>query len=234
MRILNFFCSRKNKKVQDMWRLPTRTGPVWRIAAHSYIQTEGLSYSSGNIIDYAIVVKLVLLLQLTSSCCNHGGKVEVEAKHPNPTVIKSSQNVPVFINLNSKDHPHVAVELHKLQAKPMTMKMCKRVSRSILGAPKLPLVPYLLPLIPRTILPLFPNLLPKPTVSMHPLFPNLLPKPTVRLPDLLKPSPIAKLSRLTGWSERNAHIHKKLLEMKHKGTLSTSEYIRFTNLLMRL
>lgn len=169
-------------------------------------------------------LNLFYLLQLTSSCCIHSTGVVTQMKRSNTRIYKYSQNTqPVFINLMSKEHPHVTGEVHehKLQAQPKTTKICKRFPRSILGAPKLPPLPFLVPLIPK--------------IPLLPLFPNLLkPKSSLALPNLINPSPIAKLSRLMGWSQRNTQIHEKLLQMKHKGTLSSTEYIRFMNLLMRL
>lgn len=169
-----------------------------------------------------MIISLSLILQISSTCCINSGQI-AELKHLNHVVIKKyPQNTPVFITVKSKDQQVIGELVHKLKMKPMEMKSSKskkRFSRSILfPAPKLPIVPLALPLIPHPpLLPIFPNWLLNPTPALA-----------------INTSPLLQLSRLMDRSKRHIQIRKKLLELKRKGTLTTAQYIRFENLLLNL
>lgn len=156
-------------------------------------------------------------------CCTHAEMIDKSNRLLSLVIKKYSHAQPLILNIKSENKLVPGAVIHKQSANqpPFKTNLSKRFSRSICGPGlKLPLVPYILPLIPKT--------------PVLPLFPHWLPPPPTSSPFILKSGPVSKLAHLFGWSKRNIDLQKKLLEMKHKGALTPEKYLRLQNLLLRI
>uniref|UniRef100_A0A2A4K4Y5 Uncharacterized protein n=1 Tax=Heliothis virescens TaxID=7102 RepID=A0A2A4K4Y5_HELVI len=162
---------------------------------------------------------VILLTCISSSCCVNVKIKPNEHKPLNPVLIKKYlQNSPLIMSTKSED----GELFRKIPAKPPPMKRSlskllapKRLTRSLFTVPKLPLVPFFLPLIPKTpLLPMFPHLLAPPVGPSFPMH-----------------QPITRLSHLLGWEKQNDKLLDKLLDLKRKRVMTAAEYLKFKKLL---
>uniref|UniRef100_A0A2H1V637 SFRICE_002732 n=1 Tax=Spodoptera frugiperda TaxID=7108 RepID=A0A2H1V637_SPOFR len=167
---------------------------------------------------------VILAVLIASSQCLKVGLPAGEMKRLRPMVIKKfSQISPVYINIRSEDKTLARELLSAIHAKaPIKRSIAmpqpsRKIQRSIFSVPKLPLVPYILPLIPKSpLLPLFPNWLPSPPPSPAPMKP-----------------PLSSMPNIFAWDKAEPGVLEKLIRMRQRGDLTTEEYLKFKYLLLK-